>query len=94
MHRHGEASCGSCGKCPIGSCPEDPADQGAIPKGWRLVGSAIGVFLLPVILAVCGAAVAGNSESMRFIGAATGLTLGLAGAIVVGKLLQDNGNSP
>jgi len=61
--------------------------QGAL-SGRRLSVAALIVFLVPLMLSVAGAAVAGPGPTARWIGATAGLAVGVASAILVGRLIR------
>jgi len=73
--------------CPA-ACPGCAGEAGAGgPSGWRLTLPAVGVFLIPLALAVVGATVAGPREAGRALGAVVGLLGGLGGAAAAARLL-------
>lgn len=73
--------------CCGGDCPSclGAEAEAAAPSGGRLVGWAAVAFLMPLGLAIAGAALGGASATGRFLGAAGGLTAGLAAAGVAGR---------
>ncbi len=80
--------------CPAG-CPRcaETAEATAAPTelaGWRLTLSAAGTFLLPLLLAIAGAAAAPTiwaHSAAQLVGGVGGLLVGVGGAVVVGRLL-------
>ena len=81
-----ENSCsGGCSRCGSPEPPKGPAGEGL--AGWRLTVSAIAAFLMPLALAVAGAAMGGGSETGQFLGAMIGLGVGLTIGLVVSRLL-------
>lgn len=54
---------------------------------------SMGLFLGPGILAIAGAACCGESRGAQFLGATTGLVLGMTGSVVVAKLLGRAGGA-
>jgi len=84
------------GRCRLGcrSCPTfDGSDgqKGGALCGWRLSVAALVVFLVPLILAIVGAMVAGSSQTARLIGAAAGLAVGITAAILAGRFIRPAG---
>lgn len=85
---------GSCPSCAFGReggsdglaewvSAHDTAAANAL-RGWGLVGRALGAFVLPTVLAVVGALLAGGGEVRRFAGLTGGLVIGMIlGAAVV-----------
>ena len=58
--------------------------------GWRLTLSAAGTFLLPLLLAIAGAAAAPTMwahSAAQLVGGVGGLLIGVGGAVFVGRLL-------
>ena len=60
----------------------DAEVSGRLLSGWRLGLASIGLFLVPMALAIAGAALLGGSGSAQFIGAIAGLILGVAASTV------------
>lgn len=75
-----------------GKCMQSPTDpnhhQSGGLQGWGLVLPAGGVFLVPLVLAVIGAVIAGSSRIAQIIGALSGLLIGTAGAAIIARLLR------
>ena len=82
---------GAC-KAGCGGCAIEPADAAGGPAGWRLVAAAAGIFLLPLALAVGGAALAGPGGAAQLLGAIVGLAAGVGAAAIVGKILRTRAN--
>ena len=81
-----ESSCsGGCSRCGSAEQPKEPAGEGL--AGWWLTVSAVAAFLMPLALAVAGAAMGGGSETRQFMGATIGLGVGLTIGLVVSRLL-------
>lgn len=78
------SSCHSCKTCAPG---EDTCPGVDAPSGGRLILTAVGSLLLPLLLAITGAAAAGRTEKAHIVGGLAGLGLGLVGAAVVVRLL-------
>jgi len=78
-----------------GGCPACHADGGETPSvglsGWRLVVSAVAVFLFPLALALAGAMLVAGGEGAKFLGAVGGLTVGLIVGVVVSRLVSRTG---
>jgi len=90
----GCADCTSCGSepaLPHGASEQSgagaPDDDSTLDEARFALASA-GTFLVPVILAVLGSLLAGESPVSRFLGGTIGLVVGLVGAVVAGKLLR------
>ena len=95
MNEADKHDAGAC-KAGCGGCAVEPAYVPGGLRGWRLVGSAAGIFLLPLALAVGGAALGGRGGAGQLLGAIVGLAAGVAGAAIVGKILRahDNDSTP
>ncbi|HUS90617.1 MAG TPA: SoxR reducing system RseC family protein [Phycisphaerae bacterium] len=80
--------CGpGCTRCGVHEPP-----TGASPlEGGRLVAASLGVFMLPLVLAIVGAAVAGGEGTRQLLGALGGLVVGLAGGVCVARLARRAG---
>lgn len=81
-------------RCPdeCSLCPAAEGDNGSAPEaptlqGWRLVLSAMGVFGLPIVLAVAGAVLAWGGPAGQWLGAVTGFVVGTAIAAVGARRL-------
>lgn len=68
--------------------------DGPLLVGWRLGLASMGLFLGPVVLAILGAMWSGRSHEARFLGAITGLGIGMAGSVAVAKLLRRDKKAP
>ena len=75
---------GGCRECPIGN----RAPAAGEPTGGRLALAAAGMFLLPLVAAVAGAATFGPGATGQFLGAVGGLVLGLVGAVLTARRLR------
>ncbi len=85
--QHESRSCG--GKCPTcGRRGDSPSDPGVALSGGRLALAAAAAFLLPLGLAIAGAAVAGAAEVAKVAGAAAGLIAGAAAAAAICRRLR------
>jgi hypothetical protein len=63
--------------------------QGEPPvHGRGMVGSAVGLFLAPIVLAIVGAVVAGPGPGRQIVGAFCGLGIGLVGSILISRLFR------
>lgn len=83
------ASCGTgCDVCRAGDDPK-PSSGGLV--GWRLVVSAVAVFLVPLASALGGAVLAGGAEPAKLLGALCGLIVGLAIGVAVSRLVSRAG---
>lgn len=81
MQEVDKSKCGSgCSNCSVWSV----ADQGHM-GGWRLVLNSMAVFVLPVILAIVGAALAGTTPEAEFLGVLVGLAVGAGLAWVISR---------
>jgi len=85
----------ACPHCAGDARPASDEDNGAAAEGGPLVWWAIAVFLLPLLLALLGALVAGSAGGAQLIGAACGLGLGLLGSILLARWTrrQSGGNA-
>ena len=70
------SDCPGCGQA------ERPSGAAA-HSGWRLAGFSALVFLLPLVLAAAGAALAGGRPVWQLVGALAGLAVGVAVARAV-----------
>ena len=55
-------------------------------RGWFILVLIL-IFMLPVIMAVVGAIVAGNTPMIQFLGAISGLSCGIISSVVFSKFL-------
>ena len=76
----------SCDQCPAHT---DLAgtDRNAV-AGWRMVVASGLVFLLPLLLAIAGAALAGSDEKRQLVGALCGFLMGVLWAMLLVKVLR------
>lgn len=77
---------GCCGGC-AGGAPEAPPPPGS-PTGWSMVGWSAGVFLVPILTAAAGAALAGADRSMQAVAGVSGLLAGAGFMAVVFRLVR------
>ena len=76
----------SCDQCPAKT---DLAGTGRnAVAGWRMVVASSLVFLLPLILAIVGAALAGSDEKRQLVGALLGFLVGVLWAMLLVKVLR------
>lgn len=87
MNHHNQDKPFECpGACP--SCPQAEQDKcQAGPEGWRLVVPVLGAFVLPLALALTGAALAGPDTTTQVVLSVAGLSLGVAGGVCVDRLI-------
>ena len=78
---------GSCPACPEGGQDAPPCKEGAL-SGWRLAAMAVLAFLLPLALAVVGAVLGGSDEVRQLAGAAIGLAVGVAIAVIGARWIR------
>ena len=66
-----------------------------VPRGAWLAWSAVGLFLLPLLLALLGAVVVDYGGGSELLGALAGLGIGMAGSILVARWIghQRRGSS-
>jgi hypothetical protein len=84
-------SCIGCGNC--GLDDRRPPGVGEL-GGWRLAASAGAVFLLPLVLAGAGAMAFGSGQVRQLLGALVGLGVGLAGGVLLARLLCRSAKEP
>lgn len=89
-HRPGVtcSSCRACGAPAAGLAQEHPdrvEDSGL--RGRRLVLAAFAFFVAPIVLAIIGAFIAGDSDGAQFLGAVAGLAVGMGGSALLAKLV-------
>ena len=58
------------------------------PSGRRMILASVGLFLGPIVLAIVGALLAGATADARTAGAVSGLLLGMAISVIVGRLIR------
>lgn len=69
----------ACAACPGRHCTQAHlAETPGAPAGWSLAGLSFAFFLLPLLIALGGAAWAGPSPGRRLIAAIAGILLGMA----------------
>lgn len=84
----GEKCKGPCDKCKLAGALESAAERQGI-AGWRMVLASTLVFLLPLVLAIAGAALTRQAgETRQLIGAAAGLAAGVAVAVPLMRLIR------
>ena len=95
MNEADKHDAGAC-KAGCGGCVIEPVSIPGELGGWRFAAAAAGIFLLPLALAVAGAALGGRGGAGQLLGAIVGLAAGVAGAAIVGKILRTrhNDNTP
>ena len=94
MHSHDHNVADSCSSCPMTECREKagkPVDSRL--AGWSFVFSSIGVFLVPLVLALTGAVLAGGSETRRFLFGAAGLLVGMLASASTYKIFSHSRSS-
>lgn len=81
-------------ECP-GTCPSCLFGKGRKPSsgpcglhGWKMVVFAIIVFLLPLLLAVCGAIIASGRQIKVEIGVLIGLAAGIVIAVIFARIFR------
>ncbi|NCC52313.1 MAG: hypothetical protein EOM20_14000 [Spartobacteria bacterium] len=79
---------GQCAHCALGDAI---GQDETISKGWRLVLPAVGVFLVPLALALTGAVLFRGSPGRQTVGAFGGLMVGLLIAGITGFLMRKGG---
>lgn len=87
-----ERCAAGCRRC---AAPPASADAGA-PSGWRLAATAAGCFLVPLVLALAGAAAVAAvwpSQAGQLLGGLGGLVFGMAASAVAVRLLGGGGQS-
>ena len=90
MHTEREPAGEDCSGCP--GCSTDEGEQesqdGTLLEGRRLVSASLVFFLAPVVLAVVGASIFSQGPNSQFLGALGGFGIGIAGSILISKLLR------
>ncbi len=88
--KHNEFDCkADCPQCP--EAGQGEGDGAGVLIGWRLTLAAGGVFLMPLILAIVGASVAGTGQVAKFLGAGAGFGVGVVAAIITGRVVRRSG---
>lgn len=78
-----------CAACPSRHCTQARlAEDPGAPAGWGLAGLSFAFFLLPLLLALGGAAYAGPGPGSRLIAAIAGIFLGMAIAKIATRVLR------
>ena len=85
----------ACPHCTGDARDTSDEDNGPVIEGGPFVWSAIGVFLLPLLLALAGALVADSYGGPELVGAACGLGLGMVGSILLARCIgqRSGGNA-
>ncbi|MFH0952840.1 MAG: SoxR reducing system RseC family protein [Verrucomicrobiota bacterium] len=78
---------GSCEKCIVVSSVDRATEQAGM-AGWRLVLSSTLVFLLPLMMAIAGAAVSRKGQAYQLAGALGGFFAGVVLAWVGTRLIR------
>jgi hypothetical protein len=79
VNEHQETATDSCSSCPMTECRDkvrQSTETGLV--GWPFVLSSIGVFMVPLLIGLTSAVVAGGTDTRRFVFGALGLLLGMA----------------
>ena len=76
-----------CAGCAADQCPEEELLHEQTLRGWRLMSVSVGFFLVPLILAVVGAACGRSNPHTQLAGAIAGLTLGTVCFAVLARLI-------
>lgn len=79
---------GECSNCSPGSAPTESGLATGGFSGWPLVISAGAAFLLPLVLAMTGAAIGRGNANNQVALAFAGLAIGLIIALVVHRVLK------
>ncbi len=66
---------------------EQAAGEAPLLEGWPLAGAAAGVFLMPLLMAMAGAVIVGDSAVGQLAGGAAGLALGMLLARSITRLV-------
>lgn len=85
----GVSGCEACPGCEQGHSHEMP--RNSIPgglTGWPLAIAAFCVFVLPLGLAIAGAALTGKDPNWQLLGALAGFVVGVLLAMVVSRILR------
>ena len=89
LHRKvAEPDCLDCSACAKRELPSDAEPEGSLLVGWRLGIASVSTFIVPVAAATIGAVCWGQSHETRFLGAMIGAAIGVALAMVIGRLLH------
>ena len=62
-------------------------DGSGLLTGWPFAAASLGVFLLPVLLGVCGAILGGAGPLGQAPGALLGLLVGMGGTMLIARLV-------
>jgi hypothetical protein len=85
----GPSDCNACGRRHGGADASPPSQ---LMTGWRFVWTSVGVFLVPLALAVAGACWFRNDPARQVAAGLGGLCLGMALAGAAARLLQEKGS--
>lgn len=81
-----QTNCAGCPRCAAEGCLSPPGEEAGTPEGCRLVFGAIGLFLMPLVLAIVGAKWLGTTGVMQFLGGLAGLAVGMTASVVAGRI--------
>jgi len=84
-------NCSRCSACGAGNSAKPRATDRPHLTGCCLILPAVGLFIVPPVLAIAGAILAGENCDAQFFGAIAGLLAGIAAAVVVVGLLRRRG---
>ncbi len=92
FNQNRESECpGTCPSCLFGKEGRRPSSElcgHAGLHGWKMVVFAIVVFLLPLLLAVCGAVIASGRQVKTEIGVLIGLVAGIVIAVIFARIFR------
>jgi len=77
----------SCAHCVLEHCPLDCTEEEVRLRGRRLGMAAVGMFLVPVLLAIAGAMSLRGSYPAQLLGGLVGLAVGMLAARMVAARL-------
>lgn len=78
----------ACEACPMTICKDGRTAQELTLTGWRFAAVSACVFLVPLLLAIFGASVAGGGSARRFFGGLTGMVSGMAIGIITSRFVR------
>ena len=81
----------SCAHCMLEDCLLDRTQEYVRLRGRRLGIAAVGMFLVPVLLAIIGAMSFGGSHPAQLLGGLGGLALGMLAARTIARRLAPGG---
>ena len=87
-HESTEVSQLTCHGCADRQCTVGQLSPGQTIQGTRLVLASVACFLVPLILALVGTALCRFSPTAQLLGATAGLTIGMVGWGLVGRLFE------